>query len=295
MSGIGGERRDPNTNNGDFAKKVGLFEARVIAVNPTEEQFKDILGMELKEDSKAAEYLGERDGNTLLRIDFWLEDVKKVEEGKLPWRTKVSFFLEDKERENKDGTKQQYINELGSCSWADDPNNLPDWFVKREYRQAYVGEEDLYNFMRNWLCELDYRSDATTLQVEWKKLMKGNVKEIKDQVGGDWCGNIVPMATVIVKDVDGEMKEYQGIYNKAFLPAYSLKNFRLIDYSNPKLIAELHAKKPKDLKIHEKFVVNVTGEYGCKNFYILKDLQEYNPDDNLVASDKPISEGGDDY
>lgn len=288
MSGIGGERR-PEGEQGQFAKRVGLFEARVIAVNPTEEQFKEILGMELKEDSKAAEYLGERDGNALLRVDFWLEEVKNKD------KFKVSFFLEDKERENKDGTKQQYINELGSCSWADDPNNLPDWFVKREYRQAYVGEEDLYNFMRNWLCELDYRSDATTLQVEWKKLMKGNVKEIKDQVGGDWCGNVVCLATVIVKDVDGEMKEYQGIYNKAFLPAYSLKNFRLIDYSNPKLIAELHAKKPKDLKIHEKFVVNVTGEYGCKNIFVLKDLQEYNSEDHLEASDKTISNEGDDY
>jgi hypothetical protein len=36
-----------------------LFEANVIAINPTAEEFKDILGMELKEDSKATEYLGE--------------------------------------------------------------------------------------------------------------------------------------------------------------------------------------------------------------------------------------------
>jgi hypothetical protein len=294
MSNIGGSKREHKDL--DFGKKVGLFEAKVIAINPTEEQFKTILDIELKDDSKATDYLSEREGNTLLRIDVWLEQTnKKLAEDEKPYRTKVSFFLEDKLRENKDGTKQQYINELGSCSWADDPNNLPDWFVKREYRQAYVGEEDLYNFLRTWLCELDYRSEATTLQVEWKKLMKGNVKDLKDQINGEWCGTIVPLATVIVKDVEGEMKEYQGIYNKAFLPAYSLKNFRLIDYSNPKLIADLHAKKPKDLKTHEKFVVNVTGEYGCKNFYILRDLQDYNPDDNLVASDKPISEEGDDY
>lgn len=290
---IGGTKREHT--GGDFAKKVGLFEAKVIAVNPTEEQFKSLLDMELKEDSKAAEYLSEREGNTLLRVDFWLEQIKKLAEDEKPWRTKVSFFIENKPRENKDGTKQQYINELGSCSWADDPNNLPDWFAKREYRQAFAGEEDLYNFMRGWLSELDYRSAETTLQIDFKKLMKGNVKDIKDQIGGEWCGSIVALSTVIIKEVEGEMKEYQGIYNKAFLPAYSLKNFRLIDYSNAKLIADLHAKKPKDLKVHEKFVVNVTGEYGCKNFYILKDLQEYNPDDNLVASDKPISEEGDDY
>jgi hypothetical protein len=288
MSGIGGSKRE-NTGNGDFVKKVGLFEAKVIAINPTVEQFKDVLGMELKEDSKQTEYLSERDGNTVLRIDFWLEEVKSGD------KFKVNFFLEDKERENKDGTKQQYINEVGACSWADDPNNLPDWFKGRDYRQAYVGEEDLYNFLRLWLCELDYRNDSTTLQIDWKKLMKGNVRDLKDQINGEYCGNVGAMAIVVVKEKDGESKEYQGIYNKAFLPAYSLKNFRLVDYSNPEVLKQLANKKSKDLKPHERFVVNVTGEYGCKDYYTLKDIQDYNPDDNLVASDKVISEDGDDY
>jgi hypothetical protein len=288
MSGIGGQKRE-NTGSGDFAKKVGLFEAKVIAVNPTIEQFKDVLGMEIKEDSKAAEYLSERDGNTVLRVDFWLEDVKSGD------KFKTSFFLEDKARENKDGTKQQYINEIGMCSWADDANNLPEWFSNRDYRQANVGEEDLYNFLRTWLCELDYRHADTTLTLEWKKLMKGNVRDLKDQVGGEWCGNVVALATVIVKEKDGESKEYQGIYNKAFLPPYSLKNFRLVDYSDRNIVKGLANKKSKELKPHERFVLNITGEYGCKDYYTFSDLKEYNPDDNLVASDKVISEDGDDY
>jgi hypothetical protein len=289
MSNIGGKKRENTGNGGDFKKFVGLFEAKVIAVNPTAEQFKDVLGMEIKEDSKATEYLSERDGNTVLRVDFWLEEVKNQD------KFKVSFFLEDKERENKDGTKQQYINEIGMCSWADDPNNLPEWFSNRDYRQANVGEEDLYNFLRTWLCELDYRHADTTLTLEWKKLMKGNVRDLKDQVGGEWCGNVIASAIVITKDKDGEVKEYQGIYNRAFMPAYSLKNFRLVDYSDKKIIAGLQAKKSKDLKPHERFVLNMSGEYGCKDYYTFTDLREYNPDDNLVASDKVISDDGSDY
>jgi len=289
MSNIGGKKRENTGNGGDFKKFVGLFEAKVIAVNPTAEQFKDVLGMEIKEDSKATEYLSERDGNTVLRVDFWLEEVKNQD------KFKVSFFLEDKERDNKDGTKQQYINEIGMCSWADDPNNLPEWFSNRDYRQANVGEEDLYNFLRTWLCELDYRHADTTLTLEWKKLMKGNVRDLKDQVGGEWCGNVVASAIVITKEKDGEVKEYQGIYNRAFLPAYSLKNFRLVDYSDRKIVAGLQSKKSKDLKPHERFVLNMTGEYGCKDYYTFTDLREYNPDDNLVASDKVISDDGSDY
>jgi hypothetical protein len=290
MSSIGGKKRE-NTGGGDFSKKVGLFEANVIAINPTIEEFKDKLGMELKEDSKAAEYLGEtKDGNNYLRVDFWLEEIKNKD------KFKVSFFLEDKERENKDGTKKQYINSIGMCSWAADENDLAEWFTKgRDFRVAYTGEEDLYNFMRTWLADLDYRDADTVLQLEWKKLMRGNVKDLRDQVDGEWAKSIVALATVIVKERDGESKEYQGIYNKAFLGGYALKQFRLVDYGSKRVQGDLKNKKPRDLKAHEKFVVNVIGEYGCKDYYTFKDLQEYNADDNLVASDAFISDDGDDY
>ena len=289
MSGIGGNKRQ-STGESNFSKKVGLFEAKVIAINPTIEEFKDKLGIELKEDSKAIEYLGmSQDGNKTVRIDVWLEEVKNKD------KFKVVFFLENKERENKDGTKKQYINTVGSCSWADDENNLPKWFTERECRVAYMGEEDLYNFMRTWLGDLDYRDAETTLQLDWSKLMKGNVKDLRDQIGGEWCTNIVALATVKTVEKDGELKEYQGVYNKAFLPAYTLKQFRLIDFSNSNTLKQLREKKSKDLKPHERFVLGITGEYGCKEFYTFKDIADYNADDNLVASDKVLEEDDSDF
>jgi hypothetical protein len=289
MSNIGGKRKE-QTSLPEFSKKVGLFEAKVVAINPSAEEYKEILNIELKEDSKALEYLGtSTDGNTTLRTDVWLEDVKSKD------KFKVTFFLENKEKVNKDGTKKQYINSIGTCSWSDDPNNLPTWFSSREYRVAFVGEEELYNFMRTWLGELDYRDAETTLSLDWKKLMKGNVKDIKDQVGGEWCTNVVALATIKTVIKDDETKEYQGVYNKAFLPAYSIKQFRLVDFSNSSIISGLRQKKSKDLKPHERFVLNVTGEYGCRDFYTLKDLKDYNADDNLVASDSVISDDGADF
>lgn len=289
MSSIGGKKKE-QVQQPEFTKKVGLFEANVIAINPSAEEYKDLLNIELKEDSKVVEYLGKsQDGNTTLRVDVWLEDVKSKE------KFKVSFFLEDKERENRDGTKKQYINSVGSCTWADDPNNLPDWFTSRDYRVAFTGEEDLYNFLRTWLGNLDYRDAETTLQIDWKRLMKGNVKDIREQVGGELATTFVAMATVKTVVKDDEAREYQSVYNKAFLPAYSLKNFRLVNYSDTKVLETLRQKKTRDLKPHERFVVNVTGEYGCKEFYIFKDLKDYSADDNFVASDKAISEDGADY
>jgi hypothetical protein len=181
------------------------------------------------------------------------------------------------------------------CTWAADENDLPEWFSNREYREAYVGEEDFYNFLRTWLSGLDYRDAETVLSLEWKKLMRGNVKDIKDQVDGEFCSNVVALATVISREKDGEVKEYQNIYNKGFLSPYSLKHFRLVDYDSAKVVSDLQNKKPKDLKAHERFVLNVKGEYGCKDFYELKDLKEYDPEANLVASNKAIEEDDADY
>jgi hypothetical protein len=293
MSLIGGVKREtPQFDSStDFVKKVGLFEANVIAINPSTEEFKEILNMELKEDSKQTEYLGvsKNGGNTTLRVDFWLEEVKNKD------KFKVTFFLENKEKENKDQTKKQYINNIGTCSWAADPNDLPQWFSKRDYRIAKVGEEEIYNFMRTWLGNIDFSKDVSTLELEWSKLMKGNVKDLKSQIDNEWATSILALATVKTVEKEDGVKEYQGVYNKAFLPAYNLKQFRVTDYSRQDTIKTLRNKQSKELKPHERFVLNVTGDYGCKDYYTLKDLKEYNTEDNFAASDNVISEDDSDY
>ena len=291
MSNIGGEKRQSvQFEEKEFPKKIGLFEARVIAVNPTTEEYADVLGRQLKEDSKATEYLGtSKDGNARLRLDFWLEEVKSKE------KFKLTFFIENKEKENKDQTKKQYINNIGRCTWADSPNNLPTWFQERENRVSFVGEEDLYNFLRSWLSNIDFSSKKSTLQVEFNKLIKGNVKELKEQINGEWATNIVALATINTKETDDGVKEFQNIYNKAFLPPYSIKAFRLLDYNAAGTISGLRQKASKDLKPHERFVLNVVGEYGCKDFFTFKELKEYSSEDNLVSSDKVISEDAGDY
>jgi hypothetical protein len=289
MSFIGGEKRESNSSQEFSKKKVGLFEANIIAINPTLEEYKDVLGIELKEDSKAVEYLGEKEGNTTLRVDFWLEEVKNKE------KFKVTYFLEDRIKENKDKTKKQYINTAGTTSWADDPNNLQEWFTAREYRPAFVGEEELYVFVKSWLNKLNYRAAKTIIQLEWKKLMKGNLSDLKNEINGEWSATIGALATVKTVDKDGETKEYQGVYNREFVSPFNFKYFDLVNYSDQKVLNSLRSKDSKSLKPHEKFVLKITGEYGCKDFYTLTSMKDYNPDDNLVASDAVISEDGADY
>lgn len=287
-SGIGGERRE---STGEYTKKVGLFLANVIAINPTEREYKEVLGITLTEESKATNYLGEKDGNTTLRLDIWLEETgKHLEEGEKANRFKVNFFLEDKKRKNKDESKAQFINTIGSCSWGAEESDLPEWFTKREFREARSGEEELYDFLRTWLSNLDFRKEATNLSLSWKKLMKGDVKELSEQIGGEWTNPFVSMAIVVVKEKEGEVIEYQNVWNRGFLPGYSLKNFNLTDYTDPKVIENLMSKATKDLKIHEKFVLKIAGEYGCKDFYVVKALQDYDSSENFAASGETMEE-----
>ena len=103
------------------------------------------------------------------------------------------------------------------------------------------------------------------------------------------------MATVKTVEKEDGPKSYQGIYNKAFFPGYSIKFLRLTDYNDQNVLRSLSFKSNRDLKMHERFVLNVIGEYGCKDFYTFKELQDYNADDNLVESNKTFATDDADY
>ena len=177
----------------------------------------------------------------------------------------------------------------------------------------YKTIDDTINSLKKSECEivtaavrrlpLNIKNDHSCFlnSLNWKNLMKGNVSSIREQIGGEFSTSVISLATIVTKTKEdnetGEETtvEYQSIYNRAFLPAYSLKNFRLVDYSKSSVIEQLSKKQLKNMKPHEKFVMNLIGEYGCKDYYVFQDIQDYDPDANLVASDKAIEEDGADY
>lgn len=288
MSKIGGKIR----TQGDYGKKVGLFVGEVIAINPSTKEFATVLGYDPREDAKDQEYTGEsKEGNSYVRLDFWIR--QNVLDS--PFQNKVVFFLEDRVRMNKDETKTQFINNVGICSWAEDEDSLPSWFVERPYREAKSGEEELYAFLRTWLGKIDYynKSEPAELVLNWRKLMKGDVSELTEQINGEYATPFISLATVVTKEIDNEIKEFQGIYNKAFAPEFCMKQFRLTDYNNEMTQAAIETKKFKDRKIHERFVTNIVGEYGCKDFYLLSELTDYDASMNVVASEVTIEHEGD--
>lgn len=289
---IGGKVRENNFNN---SKLVGLGEVKVVAINPNSEEYKEILNIDLKEDSKATDYVGEsKDGNRSVRIDIWVENVLTKK------RDKITYFLEDKVRVNKEGTKTQFINNIGVCTWAEDDSKLPAWFTKREYREAHNGEEEFYKFLRFYLGKLDYSDSEAFLSFEWKTLIKGNLKDVKELIGCEYCTNFLSLYTVkIVKKEGQETKEYQSIYNKDFLPTYRLKIFNTLDFDNETVLNSLKNKTSKKLEDYERFVLAVKGQHGCKDIFILKPQKEYISseyeivnNDNAILSEEEYAEMG---
>ena len=285
MAISGSKREIPQ--GGDFPKKVGIFEAKVIAINPNEREYKDILGIELKEDSNATNYYD--DIKKKLRVNVWLQDVNS------DFKTNATFWLEHGEKENKDATKKQYINSIGVCSWASSPDLLPAWFLKRDYRVAHIGEEEFLGFVRMWLGGLDFSDMDTEIFLDWKKVMSGDLKDLKEQIDGEFTQTVGALATVKTVDKEDGPKSYQNIFIKSFFPGYSIKSMRVVDYNNPDVVRGLTFRKSAELKMHERFVVNVAGEYGCKDYYTFKELHDYDPEANLVESDKVIAADSADF
>lgn len=267
---IGGKQREnTGSTNIEFVPQVGVFEAEVVAINPTNEELGALLGREIE---KEIEYTKETDeGDDAITLSFWVMDKKS---GDL---FNPRFFLVNKERENKDKTKKQYINLSGATSWADDPNNLQDWFSKLDYKVAKKGEEELYNFLRSWLNRLDWNTNEDMLDT--KKLFKGSVKELKDLMKSEYASTVLCMAVARDAEKDGEKKIYQGVYNRDFLPGNCLKFFTTKGKKMPKMV--------------DKFIKTITDDqYGCTDHYSLEPLHDFdstlNPNTSLkkeVGSD----------
>jgi hypothetical protein len=257
-------------------KLIGVGEFEVVEFN-----------RELDKDGKEIKYTGEKDGNTTFRVAITCKEVKS---GKL---FPLTFYLEDKEVVSKSG-KHQFINAVGRTTYADDVENLSEKFVAFPYHKARSGEPELVAFLDAWL-DID-RKQAYDLTPNWKALMSGSVKELKDLQKTDLPRTIMAMATVRVVEKDGELKEYQQLYSRNILPGYNMKFFRTTKFTPEKLDAlREQAKDAKDtrkwLKSYEQFAVDVTDpEYGIKDAYTLDVLRPYNPEENLVATDKVLSE-----
>jgi len=204
---------------------TGLNDFKVVSINPSLETIKEKINPNAKDN--AADYLTKnQNGADTIRLDFYVT-CKEMSSPR-----KLTFFLSDENEKAMTGSLK-FIDKKGNHSYAKDletikSNPKMDWMDKESLRAAYAGESVLIDFLKAWLNVDTRAADAVVQLDDPKKLIKGNVKELKD-ILENFKNNQVKLLAIakeVTKD-DGTTAYYQDFYKKFFGVPYvkSLKKW----------------------------------------------------------------------
>lgn len=280
-------RGKESTDGASIKRYIGIAPCFVSAVNPSKEEMEKAFNTTLE---NAPEYVGEQevdeDGQKVkypnARITFLVHpDPEKV--GFDAGLLSVSLFVRKQFRFNKDKSKVQVIDKYGRTAWAtaDEVKNhqIPMYTngpanLDKDFRPAYVGEEDLTNFI---IAYLNIPGVMRYNKAEKKWYMVDNPQEsecrldhIEDYFKGDFSElkellsyqpkNKLKILFGVKSGDDG--KQFQAVYNQMFL-----KN-SVNDY----------AKIEEDVKSRKE-----AGSYSTTEF-LIADFREYTVEETTFAS-----------
>jgi hypothetical protein len=181
---------------------TGLRNMKVIAINPNKAEME---ALNYKPQNEPVYTSFAEDQTKKLRLDFFLQGEG---DGGESIRTKIAFFLENKHRVNKAGTKAEWINDAARNAWGTTevaPDTLK-WFDATTARACKVGEADVHLFLINWLNIQP--GDEAKLD-NFDALFDGNYSELRQILGANINNEIKVLLTIR----DGK---YQSCYNRYF-------------------------------------------------------------------------------
>lgn len=273
----------------EIKRYIGVAPVFVLGVNPNKKELEDFYNTNLESEP---EYVGTTDinGETVqnVRIDF----IVKTDEEKcgINMVTKVPFFVRNEYRYNKDKSKVQVIDKYGRTAWvtieqakakeipmySNGPANLD-----KDYRPCFVGEEDLTNFIKNYLnipSVMKYINGSWVMNENPEdsearldgiaNYFKGDFSELKTIVGLQPNNKVKVMFGVRTTD---DNKQYQSVYTQM-----TLKN-SVKDYS--KLDADLQERKANGAYATTEFEACDIKEYSIKetDFTETNDVDPFAP------------------
>ena len=277
-----------------YKRYIGVGAAFVKAVNPNKKEMEALYG---REQENEPEYVGtvERDGKDIpnVRISFITNpDPDKYGEGILIPHT---YFLRREYRYNSDKTKVQVIDKYGRTAWvtieqaknheipmySNGPANLD-----KDYRPAFVGEEELTQFLINYLnipnvmkydrannkwYLVDNPQDSECRLDEIEKYFKGDFTELRSAIALQPTNKVKILYGVRTSD---DNKQYQTTYTRM-----TLKN-SVTDYS--KLDADVMEMKSRS-----------TSASVAQTEYRVDDFQEYKVEATHITESIATTESSD--
>ena len=231
-----GKINESTESSNEIKRYIGLGSSYILGVNPTKAELEKIYERTIEKDP---EYTGMQESNgsqvPYVRLDFITAVDPEVHNG-IDMKSKLVFFLRKEARYNRDKSKVQVIDKYGRTCWVgvEDAKNhvIPQYSngpanIDKDYRPAYVGEEDLTNFLKAFLCidnVMDYKngtwvmkenpSDYECRLEHIADYFSGNVKEIKDAIAMMPKNKVKLLYGVRTTD---EGKQYQAIYTQMVL------------------------------------------------------------------------------
>lgn len=295
---------------------TGVFNGQVVQASPNKVELEQLLGMEEGAIEKEIDYSGDKDGIDWVELAFWIATVGEVQQ-----KLKTKYRIQDKVMVGSKSGKTQYVSCNGDYAWSDKKENLKESFIywqewskadkafvnilengkpiKKEYREAMVGEADLYQFIKAWFSHVDWKKPSeNSMLVDKKKLFKNPVKYAKDEyqseIGKDetetLVDNIIGVATVYVGQKDDNKVQYQNV-GKWFLADYKQAgNWSMMKKVNNLMQTEAWDTAEYDIKKWHKELTDV--EFGIKENYKLQPLAEYDESEWLNESDATIKDEG---
>lgn len=225
----------------EIKRYTGVGSVFVVGVNPNKAELEKLYDRELDKDP---EYLTEKNGVTSARIDFIIktDPTAKCNNG-IELLTKFSMFIRNEYRFNKDKTKVQVIDKYGRTAWVTKEqaknHEIPIYKngpanIDKDYRPAYVGEEDITNFLKlflgisnveKWVKNeatgrrevvglVDNPKDCECMLENIEDYFKGKFNEIKGAINMMPNNKIKVLFGVRTTD---EGKQYQDVYTRKFL------------------------------------------------------------------------------
>lgn len=251
-----------------FKLYTGVAPVTILTVNPTKEQLEKIYDANF---DKEPEYLSETEAGHTARIDFIVKTDAERCNG-IDCITKVSFFIRNTYRYNRDQTKVQVIDKYGRTCWVTveqaKNHEIPVYSngpanIDKDYRPAFTGEEDLINFLKAYLninnvmkyvnnkwVMVDNPSDCEARLDKINNYFKGDFSELKEIINLQPNNKVKVLFGVRTTD---ENKQYQTTYNNMFL-----KN-SVSDYS--RLGEDLQKKKEAGMYSNTDFFIGELKEY----------------------------------
>ena len=225
-----------STEGGEFKRYIGVAPVRVLAVNPTKSEQEKLYNTTLDKDP---EYVGNVNVNGKdvqnVRISF----VVRTDEEKcgIDMTTNVTFFLQNAPRMGAQSGKYQIIDKYGRTAWATEEDikakQIPVYSngkpanIDADYRQAYVGEEELTNFIKNYL---NIPNVQKYVDGEWKLVDNPSECEARlDKIADYFKGNFAELKSIISLQPNNKIKvmfgvrtsedgkEYQAVYTRMTL------------------------------------------------------------------------------